>query len=263
MHPSKFTISGSRPWSARSLLSAPSNPFCAPLFVELFAHFPILVDTTTWRLLHPGTFYPLHQLNLERRSTAAITNREQAQSPPELRDIIHCSRCGDRQARHFLVATMPLYSPLGSNQIRLARFASNQHHLKLQEVSLGSCPPYIALSYTWGSRRDCTTINIRCDSPLGLRCGSMSCDFGVHRLSVPRNLEKALRRLLQLYKDEDLAFWADSICIDQFNRVERNHQVPLMRQVYSGAGEVVVFLGEALHPRFANECYLSTGRIRK
>jgi hypothetical protein len=38
--------------------------------------------------------------------------------------------------------------------------------------------------------------------------------------------------------------WVDAICIDQGNHSERNHQVGLMRRIYSAASEVFVYLGE-------------------
>jgi hypothetical protein len=38
--------------------------------------------------------------------------------------------------------------------------------------------------------------------------------------------------------------WIDAICIDQGNDFERNHQVGLMRRIYSAASEVFVYLGE-------------------
>lgn len=37
--------------------------------------------------------------------------------------------------------------------------------------------------------------------------------------------------------------WIDGICINQQNYAERNHQVKLMKQIYSTAAEVVIWLG--------------------
>lgn len=37
--------------------------------------------------------------------------------------------------------------------------------------------------------------------------------------------------------------WIDAIRINQEDIADRNHQVGLMRQIYSGASEVVVWLG--------------------
>jgi hypothetical protein len=39
--------------------------------------------------------------------------------------------------------------------------------------------------------------------------------------------------------------WIDAICINQDNREEKEHQIPLMAEIYSKALRVVVWLGEA------------------
>ena len=59
---------------------------------------------------------------------------------------------------------------------------------------------------------------------------------------VTANCKAALRRLRR--KDDDCMVWVDAICIDQGNHSERNHQVGLMRRIYSAASEVFVYLGE-------------------
>jgi hypothetical protein len=61
---------------------------------------------------------------------------------------------------------------------------------------------------------------------------------------------------LCLYKTNELEepplFWIDAICIDQANVLERNHQVGLMKQIYTKAANVVVGLGrEADHSDLA------------
>jgi hypothetical protein len=39
-------------------------------------------------------------------------------------------------------------------------------------------------------------------------------------------------------------FWADAICINQENSLEKNHQIPLMGSIYSSARDVLVYVGE-------------------
>jgi hypothetical protein len=58
---------------------------------------------------------------------------------------------------------------------------------------------------------------------------------------VTTNLEAALRYL----RHESMVriLWIDAICIDQSNIEERNHQVPLMKTIYSNATTVRVWLG--------------------
>lgn len=63
------------------------------------------------------------------------------------------------------------------------------------------------------------------------------------------NLEAALRKCRQDIDDYDekrppAPLWADQICIDQSNPLERAHQVAFMRNIYERAGRVKVWLGD-------------------
>ena len=56
------------------------------------------------------------------------------------------------------------------------------------------------------------------------------------------DLHAAMR---QLRDSESIIFlWIDAICINQANIQEKNHQVPLMADVYRRAEHVCVWLGE-------------------
>ncbi|MCJ1287260.1 hypothetical protein MMC26_006608 [Xylographa opegraphella] len=74
--------------------------------------------------------------------------------------------------------------------------------------------------------------------------GSKSNDASeVHALDWPvtTNLEAAMRYLRHEFTERVL--WIDAVCIDQSNIEERNHQVPLMKAIYSNAEVVRVWLG--------------------
>jgi hypothetical protein len=86
--------------------------------------------------------------------------------------------------------------------------------------------PYEALSYTWGSA----------DTSASVRIGDK-----FHH--VTENLYLALQHLR--YPDEDRILWVDAICIDQSNLQERGHQVNQMRETYSRADRVLIWLGPA------------------
>jgi hypothetical protein len=59
-------------------------------------------------------------------------------------------------------------------------------------------------------------------------------------------LEKALKQLRQPTKD--IRLWVDAICIYQQDEVEKVHQVSIMRDIYSGAEDVLIWLGpSSLH----------------
>ncbi|EHK43706.1 uncharacterized protein TrAtP1_008106 [Trichoderma atroviride] len=98
---------------------------------------------------------------------------------------------------------------------------------RLRSYSLdGNYPAYIALSYAWGQ-------NVR-DKTISLN-GT--------RFSVGNNLWWFLHHMR--LQNQYVNFWIDAICIDQSNVMERNHQVQIMRKIYSNARSVSVWLGKA------------------
>ncbi|KAM0540538.1 hypothetical protein ACHAPJ_013586 [Fusarium lateritium] len=63
-----------------------------------------------------------------------------------------------------------------------------------------------------------------------------------HVLSISGNLHAALRALRR--SDVHRLIWADAICINQNDVEERSQQVRLMGKIFSGACQVIVWLGE-------------------
>lgn len=117
----------------------------------------------------------------------------------------------------------------GERDIRLVRVlpgSSPAIRCQFVSTSLEACPPYVALSYTWGSPERNETIQLQ----------NRACPVG-------QNLFAFLCRVSR--DANDSLFWIDALCIDQANVQERNHQVRLMRDIYAGAARVVVWLGEA------------------
>ena len=88
-------------------------------------------------------------------------------------------------------------------------------------------PQYEALSYAWGSSED----------PLHINVGTGRSST----LAVTQNLASALTHLR--YEHKPRVLWIDAICVDQQNLQERSKQVERMKDVYSMAGRVVVWLG--------------------
>ena len=97
----------------------------------------------------------------------------------------------------------------------------------LQTFSPKTCPPYTALSYTWGDKRTAVLESIEIN--------------GV-RFPVRGNLHDFLRQ--QLDHQNYGPFWIDAVCIQQSEVHERNHQVQMMRSIYSEARTVLVWLGK-------------------
>jgi hypothetical protein len=89
---------------------------------------------------------------------------------------------------------------------------------------------YEALSYTWA------TENGECKRSSHIKCDGT-------KLFVTKNCRLALRYLRK--EDASRLLWVDAICINQKDDKERGHQVGMMRDVYSKATEVLVWLGES------------------
>lgn len=126
------------------------------------------------------------------------------------------------------------YTPLSSQRaIRVvilepAAIFDEPLRCTLREVSLDEpgCEEYDAISYVWGS-------------PAGDR--PLFCDGDV--LLITPNCDAVLRRLRESRRGTR-AIWADAICIDQTSIPEKNQQVPLMGDIYQGATNVFIWLGE-------------------
>jgi hypothetical protein len=89
-------------------------------------------------------------------------------------------------------------------------------------------PEFEALSYVWGD-------------PLITR----PIKLNGQPYQVTENLEAALRRLR--HDDRVRIMWIDAICINQQNPREQEHQIGLMRDIFGGCAQCIVWLGEEDH----------------
>lgn len=114
-------------------------------------------------------------------------------------------------------------------QIRILRLLPGEWNEPIQctlyTVYIKAHFPYEALSYAWGDPSDRRPITVD---------GSL--------FEVTSNLAAALRRLRTLELARHL--WIDAICINQADNVEKSHQVNLMKDIYSNAGQGLLWLGE-------------------
>ncbi|KAI0169098.1 HET-domain-containing protein [Hypoxylon sp. FL1284] len=86
---------------------------------------------------------------------------------------------------------------------------------------------YVALSYTWGDEQETYKVRVN-----GTEAG------------IRRNLESALRAIRnQGFLRDGMKLWADALCINQQDDVEKGKQVALMGEIYSSAADVVIWLG--------------------
>jgi hypothetical protein len=99
----------------------------------------------------------------------------------------------------------------------------------MNTFSLETAPPYVALSYCWGS-----------DARVRLL------EINGYRLPITKNLAEAIDTLFVFAREGKFLFWADFICIDQNDLAERSNHVRFMRKVYETADKVLVWLGPAV-----------------
>jgi len=105
-----------------------------------------------------------------------------------------------------------------------AATATDQIECDLEEHGLNDLPSYEAISYVWGTATE--RIPILCTGRV---------------LNVTQNLAAALQRFRK--STEPRFVWADAICINQADLLERNKQVQLMQKIYENATRVLVWLG--------------------
>lgn len=159
----------------------------------------------------------------------------------------------------------PIYTTLNDNTkgIRLLSFHAS-HGLvsgKLEQFDdVNDCPPFIALSYTWGdeaSKRDIKLNGSRFSVRKNLH------DF-MHHLSMAKHIwgekvygDDAASAVAQnAFLENPILWdywWIDAICIDQESIKEKNHQVHIMSDIYSQAAFVFIWLGVDLENLVENE----------
>lgn len=120
------------------------------------------------------------------------------------------------------------YQALPSRRtIRLIKFLPGiTPACEMFSVEVDKAPPYAALSYTWGSKS--LDRKLQVDG---------------HHIQITQNLAEAINDVFKYVREARLAFWADSICINQDDISERGKQVQLMRTIYRSAEIVTIWLG--------------------
>lgn len=157
----------------------------------------------------------------------------------------------------FNPADIPLYLPLDSTRdyIRLLVLHPGQGtediDCSLPVVSLEREPSYAALSYTWGTpfRRSASVWSYRGmvqylrEWAEQYRTRIPTIVIDKHRVPVTPNLRSALQHLR--HPSLPLVIWVDAVCINQNDNEEKEHQVTLMRKIYTQAKTTFVWLGPA------------------
>ncbi|PQE32216.1 heterokaryon incompatibility protein [Rutstroemia sp. NJR-2017a WRK4] len=128
------------------------------------------------------------------------------------------------------------YSQIRVLELLAAAPGGDNIECRLHTVSLAEKPAYAALSYVWGDPTVTESITVN----------------GVN-IKVTRSLAVALRyvmfhwqRVYQCREPQCFRLWADAICINQADVIEKGKQVQMMREIYSSAELVFSWLGEGL-----------------
>lgn len=130
----------------------------------------------------------------------------------------------------------PLRDP--KTQIRLLmiwRTETDELHGHLHHFDLDDAPPYVAVSYMWGKGTEKTIILD--GRPILILPNLFSF---LHTFIEKNTLVKTGGRPQYRYP---MWLWTDKLCINQASASEKNHQVPLMAQIYPRAKLVIVWLG--------------------
>ncbi|KIW00096.1 uncharacterized protein PV09_08282 [Verruconis gallopava] len=139
-----------------------------------------------------------------------------------------------------------------SRSIRLASFSTTPDGdiicVFKQFSDLNNCPPFIALSHTWGPEQPAKYINlggycfeVRNNLYSFLKNISLASRLWAQQASYESGSRNSSRKLM--YDVERWKWWwIDAICIDQTSTKEKNHQVGIMSQIYSKASFVLVWL---------------------
>lgn len=144
--------------------------------------------------------------------------------------IVFPNRLGFRPSPDQLMDYYP-YAPLDvvADEIRVLAVAPAKDPAAPLVTGMSHClfydTFYHALSYTWGSSEETSTITLN---------GQL--------VKVRQSLELALRALRSATSDVDI--WIDALCIDQSNLQERNRQLARIEKVYDNASIVVSYVGE-------------------
>jgi len=96
-------------------------------------------------------------------------------------------------------------------------------------------PPYVALSYTWGA-------------PLPVH----NVWINGKRWVIRDNLYNFLKSFAESEMHENEYLWVDSLCINQKDTRERNHQVSMMADIYRDSQFVITWLDESCRQPLQN-----------
>lgn len=137
-----------------------------------------------------------------------------------------------------------VYSPLLLTEIRLVEILSDDFddpiRVNIKVVNLADQPVYDALSYVWNPRDGTMDSSESTGIVKVVNHNSLP-------IAIGANLEAALRHLrpnkIPSSASPGRTLWIDALCINQSDRTDRSQQVGRMKDIYSLAAHVLIWLG--------------------
>jgi hypothetical protein len=151
-----------------------------------------------------------------------------------------------------------VYRPLEEQQIRILEiFPGSENYpisRSLRPSDFGSGAKYEAVSYSWGTGSSARNLTILIDGCSIQVTANLKAALKVFRREILSSLGEdngdlnEISKQLQKVATDDPSLkrllWMDALCINQQDNDKRNHQIQLMRTVYSQSIKLVVWLGE-------------------
>lgn len=138
----------------------------------------------------------------------------------------------------YLSLPLPRKTSIRLLQVHQSSDPTDSIHCSLEVADLADKPEYLALSYTWGPPSDQAEQRGMTDR----RCCPIVCNGKM--LLITENLSHFLRLFAQP-GPSPRPWWIDALCINQDNVLERNDEILKMKDIYTTAFNVVVWLGDA------------------
>jgi hypothetical protein len=130
------------------------------------------------------------------------------------------------------------YEPLEEpdKSIRLLKILSVTPRITctFKVAHLKDSPVFSCLSYVWGDATITEPVTVE----------SKTLQITVNLAGAIRDVHRQWSAGELLAPGEEQWLWADALCINQKHDQEKNHQVPLMEQIYSSAHRVFAWLGD-------------------
>ena len=186
-------------------------------------------ERTTQSILKKTFVDPFRLQKLRRKSSTPTTAPASPPATP------------DRDDDPLAALSLLQYGSLDPNKksVRLLEILPAPDHepilATLSVCDLDDKPTFIALSYMWDKAGEKKYIDIQ---------GSkFAVGESLWNFIQQYRKKQYLKQCCEKDPRKAIPLWIDAIAIDQSNIPERNHQVSLMRDVYTGAQSVIVWLG--------------------